>query len=137
MSLLEGAKVSEAGWLRAVVALLSVIAFFATITTGMVGFFSIRALDTLDIVSAAVIKHDVEIINIKEEIKLIRGGKQRTELNVDSPFRFRGRGPSRDVPRPPNDVPSIDKPEPRPQPKQDKPASGDDNRRDPVLPVQE
>lgn len=134
MALIDGGKVSEGAWLKIIAALLGV-------NIGIGGWVGARAINTLDMVSAAVIKHEADIINMKEEIKFIRGNKSRSDLlpgDLGNPqFRFRGRGPSRDVPRPPSEPPKEPPGiEPKTKPQQEQPADADDNRRDPVLPVQ-
>jgi hypothetical protein len=140
MALIDGGKISEGAWLKVIAALLGV-----NIALG--GWVGARAINTLDTVSSAVIRHEADIVNMKEEIKFIRGNKSRSEVLPgdlgNPPFRFRGRGPSgpkADVPRPPTEPPQTDgppEPKPKPQPRQERPADADTNRRDKILPVQE
>lgn len=113
----DGRLTSDA-YLKLITWLLGAIALLASVTLGLGTFFGARALNTLDQVSVTVIRHDVEIINIKEEIRLIRsGGKSRSEL-----LHFRGRGRTdppdrRDVPRPPHEPPAAPaKPKAPPKP---------------------
>lgn len=120
MSMIEGVKVSDTFWQKLTVLLLGLCLGGGT-------WFANRAIDTLDDVAASVIRHEVEIQNMKTEINLLRGGKtELTPGDVGNPrFHFRGGmgGPKRDVPRPPHDPPTLpDQPtEPKRRDKEQKP----------------
>jgi hypothetical protein len=146
MALIEGGRVSDAAWQKVIAGLLAVIAVLAGLTLSLVTFGGSRALDRLEAVSDAVIRHEAEITSLRRDLELVRSGKSRSDLFLTGPTRLSVRGrsagtPKGDVPRPPSGPPDppdgSPEPKPKPQPRQERPADADDNRRDKILPVQE
>lgn len=141
MALIDGGKVSEAGWLKVITALLGLVVILGGIVWGRIE----ATLNTVIEIQIMQGRHSVEISEIKRRIdalELVRGGKTMLlPSDLGNPqFRFRGRGPGspkNDVPRPPSQPPKDQGIAPKPEPRQELPAMPESNKRDKLLPVDE